>query len=194
MGKPEFTRPVTHPVQQNLRFPLHALPFAMLRHSPILESTPIVELLWRNEDDTATWAARLAALPTVRDAFIELQGELGVGKTTFARHLLRALGISGRIKSPTYTVVEPHTAPDGLAISHFDFYRFTDPREWEEAGFRDLFAAPGLKLAEWPERATPSLPTPDLRMHLSMLADGTRAVRMVAPTERGARMLRELQA
>lgn len=166
----------------------------MLRHPPILESTQVVELLWRDEEDTATWAARLAALPAVRDAFIELQGELGAGKTTFARHLLRALGVSGPIKSPTYTVVEPHTAPGGLAIWHFDFYRFADPREWEEAGFRDLFAASGLKLAEWPERAAPSLPTPDLRMHLSVLAGGTRAVRVVGPTERGARILRELQA
>ncbi len=76
-------------------------------------------------------------MPALRDAFIELHGPLGAGKTTFVRHLLHALGVAGRIKSPTYAVVEPY-AVDGLAISHFDFYRFDDPREWEDAGFRDV--------------------------------------------------------
>jgi hypothetical protein len=87
----------------------------------------------------------------LRNAFIELHGDLGAGKTTLVRHLLRALGVQGRVKSPTYAVVEPHEVP-GLAIWHFDFYRFTDPREWEDAGFRDVFASPGLKLAEWPRK------------------------------------------
>ena len=95
-----------------------------------------------------------------------MQGPLGAGKTTFVRHLLRALGVEGRIKSPTYTVMEPYQAP-GLEIAHFDFYRFNDPREWEDAGFRDVFAGPGLKLAEWPDKAAGALPTPDLALHIS---------------------------
>lgn len=132
-------------------------------------------LIWSHETDTQAFARRLAALPGVREAFIELQGDLGAGKTTFVRHLLRELGVQGRIKSPTYAVVEPHEArpgPDGepvLRIWHFDFYRFNDPREWEEAGFRDLFASPGLKLAEWPDKAQGMLPTPDLVLQLQVL-------------------------
>ena len=128
------------------------------------------------------------------DAFIELRGELGAGKTTFVRHLLRALGVEGRIKSPTYAVVEPHEGRRPgtevpLAISHFDFYRFSDPREWEDAGFRDLFSRPGLKLAEWPDKAAGLLPVPDLVLALETLADEVRQVTATAGTARGARLL-----
>lgn len=136
---------------------------AISSHAQIVGSpdAPALSLLWRSEDDTAAFARRLAAAPELRQACIELHGELGAGKTSFVRHLLRALGVAGRIKSPTYAVVEPHQTPDGLAVSHFDFYRFTDPREWEDAGLRDLFAAPGLKLSEWPDKAAGLLPAPD---------------------------------
>ena len=158
------------------------------------ELSPPLRLIWRNEAATAAFAQRLAAQPALRHAFIELQGDLGAGKTTFVRHLLRALGITGRIKSPTYAVVEPHETPDGLAISHFDFYRFNDPREWADAGFRDVFAAPGLKLAEWPEKAATMLPTPDLVLHLSVLDDDARAVTLTTPTATGARLLSEALA
>jgi tRNA threonylcarbamoyladenosine biosynthesis protein TsaE len=121
------------------------------RHPPIVETAadPGAGLAHRGRH--AAFAQRWPARPPLRNAFIELHGDLGAGKTTLVRHLLRALGVQGRIKSPTYAVVEPHEAP-GLAIWHFDFYRFTDPREWEDAGFRDMFASPGLKLAEWPKR------------------------------------------
>lgn len=163
----------------------------MHSHGSIVGSTPAAPLLWRSEDDIAAFAARLAALPALRQAFIELQGELGAGKTTFVRHLLRALGVPGRIKSPTYAVVEPHQTPDGLAVSHFDFYRFNDPHEWEDAGFRDLFAAPGLKLAEWPEKAAGLLPTPDLRLAIEVQDSELRSVRLQAFTDLGASLLRE---
>ena len=149
---------------------------------------------WRSEDDTAAWAQRLAAQPALANAFITLHGDLGAGKTTLVRHLLRALGVQGRIKSPTYAVVEPHETPDGLAVSHFDFYRFSDPREWEDAGFRDLFAAPGLKLAEWPEHAAGLLPEPDLVLHIEALPDDARAVELTAPTPLGERLLAEARA
>lgn len=125
----------------------------------------------------------------MRDAFISLQGDLGAGKTTFVRHLLRALGITGRIKSPTYAVVEPHEAPDGLAIFHFDFYRFSDPREWEDAGFRDIFAGPGIKLAEWPENAAGRIPLADLAIKIEAMTDDTRTVTLRANTPRGTRLL-----
>ena len=163
----------------------------MHSHAAIVESAPTATLRWRSEHDTAAFAARLAALPALRGAFIELRGELGAGKTTFVRHLLRALGVPGRIKSPTYAVVEPHETPDGLMVSHFDFYRFNDPHEWEDAGFRDLFAAPGLKLAEWPEKAAGLLPAADLVLHLAVQADDERLVCLSGPTPTGASLLRE---
>ena len=157
-------------------------------HLPIVE-THSATRVWRTEDDTDALALALARSPALRDAFIALQGDLGAGKTTFVRHLLRALGIAGRIKSPTYAVVEPHEAPDGLAIFHFDFYRFSDPREWEDAGFRDIFAGPGLKLAEWPENAAGRIPLADLAIKIEAMTDDTRTVTLRANTPRGTRLL-----
>ncbi len=146
-------------------------------------------MAWATEDDTRRFAERLASHAAVRDAFIELHGNLGAGKTTFVRHLLRALGVQGRIKSPTYAVVEPHEAP-GFAAFHFDFYRFSDPREWEDAGFRDIFAGPGLKLAEWPDNARALLPLADLVIAIDTQADDSRRVELRAQTPRGAELLR----
>jgi tRNA threonylcarbamoyladenosine biosynthesis protein TsaE len=105
------------------------------------------------------------------------------------RHLLRALGVQGRIKSPTYAVVEPYELA-GLNAWHFDFYRFDGAREWEDAGFRDIFSGPGLKLAEWPEKAAALLPLADLDIHIDMSDDETRRnVRLHANTPRGAELL-----
>lgn len=126
----------------------------------------------------------MAAQPLLADAFITLHGDLGAGKTTLARHLLRALGVQGRIKSPTYAVVEPHETP-GLNIWHFDFYRFNDPREWEDAGFRDIFASPGLKLAEWPENAAAWIPMADMAIYIEAIDDTARRATLYAYTARG---------
>jgi tRNA threonylcarbamoyladenosine biosynthesis protein TsaE len=128
-----------------------------------------------------------------------LRGDLGAGKTTFVRHLLRALGVEGRIKSPTYAIVEPHQAPpspgrpDGLTIHHFDFYRFTDPREWEEAGFRELFATPGLQLVEWPQKAAAHMPPPDLDVTIDAMDDEERVFHFCALSPTGMAMLGGLQ-
>ena len=165
-----------------------------LSHPPILETR---ELTWPDEAACDHFAVSLAAHAALRNATIELDGPLGAGKTTFVRHLLRALGVQGRIKSPTYTVVEPYEVPvqcphapgQMLAISHFDFYRFNDPRDWEDAGFRDLFAAPGLKLCEWADKAAPLLPAPDLRLTLEVLDDEQRQVRADAYTPTGQGLL-----
>ena len=157
------------------------------RHTPIVE-TAVRALVWQSEAQTRAFAAQLAAHPAIANAFIELHGELGAGKTTLVRHLLRALGVHERIKSPTYTVVEPHEV-DGLAIWHFDFYRFSDPREWEDAGLRDIFAGPGLKIAEWPENAAALLPTADLVIRIEADLDETRHVTVKAQTPVGRELL-----
>jgi len=156
------------------------------QHPPILET---LRFHWHGEADCERFAQALAARPGITDAFIELQGTLGAGKTTFVRHLLRALGVAGRIKSPTYTVMEPHSMADGSEAAHFDFYRFADPREWLDAGFRDVFARPGLKIAEWPEQAAGLLPVPDLRLHIAPQDDDQRWVRAEALTPLGQGLL-----
>jgi len=159
-------------------------------HKPPIVGSPLLAH-WPSEVATQAWARQLAARPQIRHAFLALRGDLGAGKTTFVRHLLRALGVSGPIKSPTYAVVEPHEGAPApgentpLPIWHFDFYRFNDPREWEDAGFRDLFAGPGLKLAEWPDQAAGLLPTPDLTLDFVVLLDETREVTLRAYTPLG---------
>lgn len=155
-------------------------------HPPILGTRL---LRWADEGDCAAWAQALAARPGITDALIELRGTLGAGKTTFVRHLLRALGVQGRIKSPTYAVVEPYDLPGGTTAAHFDFYRFDDPREALDAGLRDLIAAPGLKLIEWPEHAAGLLPPPDLHIALAIGDDDAREVRVDACTPRGVELL-----
>ena len=189
-----------HPRHANLGESQFACPPLNLRneltaaeHTPqIVESDPV--LLWQDEADTAAFAQRMAQLPALRNAFIALQGDLGAGKTTLVRHLLRALGVQGRIKSPTYAVVEPHEGAEGLQAWHFDFYRFSDPREWEDAGFRDIFASPGLKLAKWPDKAAAMLPTPDLVLRLDVNADDTRTVHLHAGTAAGQALLAGIKA
>lgn len=155
-----------------------------------------------SEDDTARLAQRLAAAmradPSLADALLTLRGDLGAGKTTFVRHLLRALGVTGRIKSPTYALVEPYDLPapaGGPTMPpawHADLYRFDDPREWEDAGLRELFASPGLKLVEWPEKAGSLLPMPDLDLLFHHDGDDTRRIVPTAHTPRGLALLAAL--
>lgn len=161
-------------------------------HLPIVKTT-----VWPDEAATQTFAQTLAAKPALRHAFIELRGDLGAGKTTLVRHLLRALGVSGRIKSPTYAVVETYELAD-LTVWHFDFYRFSDPQEWEDAGFRDIFASQGLKLVEWPDKAAGHLPLADLVLQLTvpleMQDETTRQMTVTAQTAIGLALIQHFDS
>jgi tRNA threonylcarbamoyladenosine biosynthesis protein TsaE len=103
---------------------------------------------------------------------IYLHGDLGAGKTTFARGVLHGLGHIGKVKSPTYTLVEPYevelNSVSRCQLYHFDLYRFNSEEEWEAAGFRDYFNAQSICMIEWPEKAAHVLPAPDIHVHLSI--------------------------
>ena len=105
---------------------------------------------------------------------LHLKGELGSGKTTLVRGLIHALGYPGRVKSPTYTLVEPY-ALSRLNLYHFDFYRFKDQSEWLSSGFREYFNSDALCVVEWPERAGDSMAPSDLEIHLSYQGEGREA-------------------
>ena len=121
---------------------------------------------------------------------VYLIGDLGVGKTTLARGILRGLGFTGRVKSPTFTLVEVYKFSK-LYLYHFDFYRFDDPRELGDAGFREYFDGAGVCLVEWPEKAV-GLPAADVRIEMSMSGPG-RSVDLKANTEAGRTCLERLQ-
>ena len=157
----------------------------MSQNATVSPHFPSFDCVWHDEADTAAFAQTLAAQPALANAYLTLHGDLGAGKTTLVRHLLRALGVQGRIKSPTYAVVEPHEGAR-FAISHFDFYRFDDPREWEDAGFRDIFASPGLKVAEWPEKAAAVTPVADVAISIEAIDESERRVHLQAQTAVGA--------
>ncbi len=121
---------------------------------------------------------------------IYLKGELGTGKTTLVRALLRFLGVRERVKSPTYTLVELYVV-SSLHLYHFDFYRFRDPEEWADAGFDEYFDGDGVCLVEWPERAANRLPQADVEIRLS-IAEAGRNAQLTAHTEAGARCLKSV--
>lgn len=147
-------------------------------------------------DEAATAAAGAAlarSLPDVagRSLLLGLSGELGSGKTTLARGLLRALGVTGTIRSPTFTLVEPYETARG-SVHHLDLYRLgAGTRELEALGYRDIRALPGLVIVEWPERAGEGLGIPDLAITLEHRRDG-RALRLGAQTSAGAEWLAAL--
>jgi len=135
-----------------------------------------------NEAATLGYGKKLAEI-LQPGLFVALSGELGSGKTTLARGILRGLGYDGKVKSPTYTLVE-HYNLSRLDLYHFDLYRFMDSRELLEAGFRDDFDSRNVCLIEWPERAQDLLPIADLSVSL-VEERGGRRVRIAAQTELG---------
>jgi tRNA threonylcarbamoyladenosine biosynthesis protein TsaE len=142
------------------------------------------------EADTLALGAALA--PCLHGGMIvNLSGELGAGKTTLARGILKALGHAGRVKSPSYALVESYKL-SRLYLYHFDFYRFTDPKELEEAGFREYFSQETVCLVEWPENATGLLPPADLTIRIAMAGSGRR-VEIGSGTEAGRLCLTNLE-
>lgn len=135
--------------------------------------TPDVTLSLPGEDATMALGARLAAA-LQPGMVVYLQGDLGAGKTTLVRGILRALGYNGRVKSPTYALVESYVLSK-LTLQHYDLYRMINTREWLDAGFRDDCNASTLCLVEWPEKAAGLLPPADVRVKLSISGDGREA-------------------
>jgi tRNA threonylcarbamoyladenosine biosynthesis protein TsaE len=126
--------------------------------------------------DTAATAALGEALAAGAAAgrVLHLRGDLGAGKTTLVRGMLRALGYAGRVKSPTYTLVEPYEL-SSLHFYHFDFYRFKDRSEWLSSGFREFFNPQTFCVVEWPEKAGELLAPPDLDVLLQFSGEARKA-------------------
>jgi tRNA threonylcarbamoyladenosine biosynthesis protein TsaE len=142
-----------------------------------------------DENATIALAQRLAAR-LKPGMVIYLRGDLGAGKTTLVRSMLNALGYAGRVKSPTYTLVEPYHAA-GLDLRHFDLYRLHDKEEWEAAGFRDEFDGHNVFFIEWPERALGLIPQADVEIAFEILEHGRNA-EIHADTETGKQCLKKL--
>lgn len=143
-------------------------------------------------DESETLALGATLAPFLHGGMVVyLSGELGAGKTTLARGILRALGHAGRVKSPSFALVEPYKL-SRLYLYHFDFYRITDPSELEDVGFREYFNPDTVCLVEWPERAEGMLPPPDLRIDLEVAGSGRKA-RIEAGTEAGRLCLKRME-
>ena len=145
-----------------------------------------------DEDQTLALGARLAAACGNGQTVIFLRGDLGAGKTTLARGFLGALGYTGKVRSPTYTLMEPYQAA-GRQVVHLDLYRIAHPDELEYLGLRELLNGDAIFLVEWPERGAGALPTADLTVTLSHAESG-RAVAVEAATEKGVRVQTALAA
>jgi len=141
-------------------------------------------------EDTIALGAALA--PCLEPGLvIYLSGELGAGKTTLARGVLRGLGYTGQVKSPSFALVELYKL-SRLYLYHFDFYRFNSPAELGEAGFRDYFSPEAVCLVEWPERAAGAVPAADIRIELKVRETG-RDAEICADTEIGRVCLKRLE-
>ena len=143
-------------------------------------------------DESATLALGAAMAPCLEPGTtIYLRGELGAGKTTLVRGVLRALGHVGPVKSPTYTLVELYEV-SRLHLHHFDFYRFHDPKEWIDAGFRESFNGLNVSLIEWPEKVGGLLPPADVEIVLELHGTG-RSAALTSNSLPGQKLLARLE-
>jgi tRNA threonylcarbamoyladenosine biosynthesis protein TsaE len=144
-------------------------------------------------DEAATLACGAHFANIVRTGLVVyLHGDLGAGKTTFVRGVLHGLGYAGKVKSPTYTLVEPYAVVlnnnSSYNLYHFDLYRFTSEEEWDAAGFRDYFNPQSICMIEWPEKAEHVLPEPDIHVRISQLDKG-RKIQFTAGSALGMQCL-----
>ncbi|HLR82279.1 MAG TPA: tRNA (adenosine(37)-N6)-threonylcarbamoyltransferase complex ATPase subunit type 1 TsaE [Paenalcaligenes sp.] len=150
----------------------------------------------QDEAATTAFAQQLApflAHPPHSGGRLYLHGDLGAGKTSFVRALLRTLGVKGRIKSPSYALAESYSL-SGQNAYHLDFYRFDDPREWIDAGFRELLTEPNaIVLIEWPEKAKSLLPDPDLELYLHYQEPG-RSLSLQPHSQKAQQWVKALSA
>ena len=145
----------------------------------------------RSDNEQSMEALGASIAPVLSPGLVVyLHGELGAGKTTLVRGILRGLGHHGNVKSPTYTLVEPYPLA-GRTVYHFDLYRVQDPEELEFLGIRDYLGGQSLCLVEWAERGGSIMPTPDLDITIERNGD-ERRVRLMAHTEAGDKLLRRI--
>jgi tRNA threonylcarbamoyladenosine biosynthesis protein TsaE len=160
-----------------------------------------------SEQDTEAFALQLAkqiqkiyqvkSIDLSKALHFSLVGDLGVGKTTLTRHILRSLGHTGKVKSPTYGLCEPYqlniNIKNNLSFHHFDLYRMSYAKEWMDAGFRDVFSEPGICVVEWPEKAEGTLPKADWIISLSTNDDETRTLMITSQSDIGDELIKGFQ-
>jgi len=143
------------------------------------------------EDEQATVAmGGVLAQNITQGAVIYLHGDLGAGKTTFTRGVVQGFGHTGKVKSPTYTLVEPYEL-ENQSIYHFDLYRLSDPEELEFMGIRDYFNDKSICMIEWPEKGAEFLATADLELTLEYVAQ-KRKVSIMGKTQKGEEIVDRL--
>ncbi len=138
------------------------------------EDSTLLTVVAGSEDETVRLAGVFSRCIGSRGR-VYLSGDLGSGKTTFCRGMLREKGYAGAVKSPTFTLVEPYDFPWGQ-VYHFDLYRLSDPDELEYIGIDDYFSGESLCLVEWPERALECLPAGDIHLELSIIGTGRKMI------------------
>ncbi|MBV1872444.1 MAG: tRNA (adenosine(37)-N6)-threonylcarbamoyltransferase complex ATPase subunit type 1 TsaE [Gammaproteobacteria bacterium] len=143
-----------------------------------------------DDTETISWGSKIA-LTLQKGGIVYLQGELGAGKTTLCRGILRAYGHAGAVKSPTYTIIEPYEL-ECVNVYHFDLYRMLDPEEWEYLGVDDYFSPENVCLVEWPDKGRDYLPACDVSITLEYLNEGRRMT-VESHGQRGGKILQDLK-
>lgn len=135
--------------------------------------------------------ACLLAKHLTKDLTICLNGDLGMGKTTLVRYILNCMGITDRVKSPTFTLVEPYRYAD-LDIYHFDLYRINGVGEWDEMGFNDYFTEHSIRFIEWSEKALESIPAIDILINIYLINE-SRQIEIIGKSTPGVSLVQKLQ-